>query len=39
MDPWRPKYKRLYDTIENIIGAAKVAAVFAVLFLIVIAKI
>lgn len=35
MDPWKPKYKALYDTIDNIGHAILLVAEVAVLFAIV----
>lgn len=36
MDPWKPKYKALYDTIDNIRDALQLLAVSAALAVIVI---
>ena len=35
MDPWKPKYKALHDTIDNIRDTLNLMAVAAVLFAIV----
>lgn len=36
MDPWRPKYKPLYDAIEHTIQVMELAALAAAFFAIVI---
>lgn len=36
MDPWKPKYKALHDTIDNIRDMLQLLSVVAALFVIVI---
>lgn len=36
MDAWRPKYKPVYDFLENLASAVKLAALWAVFMAIVI---
>lgn len=35
MDPWRPEYKPMYDFLENLVGAIKLAALWAVFMAII----